>query len=104
MSYRVVLVSPAVPRRLLLLVNLLMIPYPRPPFYYYFFVLFQGEPSSPFDEERDILLGNEPRVVEEEDGEELFGDNMERYGCSLIRVIIKFLRELIFMVLKLCTL
>lgn len=45
-------------------------------------------------------------MVEEEDGEELFGDNMERYGCSLIRVIIKFLRELIFMVkhLKLCTL
>lgn len=36
------------------------------------------EPLSPFEDERDALLGNESVVMEEEEGEELFGDNMER--------------------------
>lgn len=37
---------------------------------------------APFEDETDIILGNDMQeVVEEEDGEELFGDAMERYMC-----------------------
>ena len=34
---------------------------------------------APFEDETDIILGNEVQDEEEEDGEELFGDAMERY-------------------------
>lgn len=34
---------------------------------------------SPFQDEHEEVIGNERPVEEEEDGEELFGDNMERY-------------------------
>ena len=34
---------------------------------------------APFEDETDIILGNDMQeIVEEEDGEELFGDAMER--------------------------
>lgn len=40
------------------------------------------DPSSPagpeYGDERDALLGNDDLPLEEEDGEELFGDNYER--------------------------
>ena len=40
------------------------------------------EPSSPpgpeFDDEREMLLGNDDNVEDEGEGEELFGDNFER--------------------------
>lgn len=43
------------------------------------------DPSSPagpeYGNERDMLLGNDDLPLEEEDGEELFGDNYER--CCL---------------------
>ena len=38
------------------------------------------EPFSPFDEEQEILGERSPVIdEEEEEGEELFGDNMEKY-------------------------
>lgn len=45
------------------------------------------DPSSPpgpeFGDEADVLLGNNDGAVEdEEEGEELFGDNFERYVFS----------------------
>ena len=33
---------------------------------------------APFEDETDVILGNEVQNEEEEDGEELFGDAMER--------------------------
>jgi DNA replication licensing factor MCM2 len=35
------------------------------------------EPDRPFGDEDDILGGQEPNEEEEEEGEDLFGDNME---------------------------
>ncbi len=34
-----------------------------------------------FEDEADELLGNNDMIEEEEEGEELFGDNFERYFC-----------------------
>lgn len=40
------------------------------------------EPSSPpgpeFEDEREMLIGNDDNAEEEEEGEELFGDEFER--------------------------
>ena len=36
---------------------------------------------APFEDETDALLGNEAAEEEEGEGEELFGDDMEKYAC-----------------------
>ena len=42
---------------------------------------------APFEDETDMILGNEVQNEEEEDGEELFGDAMERYVNILSNIV-----------------
>ena len=37
-----------------------------------------GRDLPPFEDESDVVLGNEDAVEEQEEGEELFGDRMEQ--------------------------
>lgn len=46
-----------------------------------------GRDLPPFEDESDNLLGDEGLPVEEEDGEELIGDGMERFGAFLKKCI-----------------
>lgn len=50
------------------------------------------EPSSPagpqFEDEADVLLGNNTDLDEEEEGEELFGDNFERLVSNQVLLIV----------------
>lgn len=54
-----------------------------------------GRDLPPFEDESDNILGDEALPVEEEDGEELIGDGMERFDAFLFVVMVTDLLSIV---------